>query len=181
MYQWFFNLDDCTFKAPCNKYRKVHFFNVTTTFRCVKSARIRSYSGPHFSHIFPQFGLNGVILVRIFLTFSLIRTEYEEICFPYSVRMRENAEKMRTRITPNTDTFYVVFVNLWNSQHKMKPQINLQLPNGVPTHMFCFPEQYGGTKKRYSSHKLVVTRSIYSIRTQLTMGVLHLISWMTSF
>ena len=132
MYQWFFNLDDCTFKAPCNKYRKVHFFNVTTTFRCVKSARIRSYSGPHFSHIFPQFGLNGVILVRIFPAFSLIRTEYGEILFwsaffphfhafglnmesgeilsisQYSVRMRENSGKMWTRITPNTNSFYAV-------------------------------------------------------------------------
>ena len=31
--------------------------------------------------------------------------------FPYSVRMRENAGKMRTRVTPNTDTFYPVYVN----------------------------------------------------------------------
>ena len=29
---------------------------------------------------------------------------------PYSVRMRENAGKMRTRITPNTDTFYAVAI-----------------------------------------------------------------------
>ena len=27
---------------------------------------------------------------------------------PYSVRMRENAGKMRTLFTPNTDTFYAV-------------------------------------------------------------------------
>ena len=27
---------------------------------------------------------------------------------PYSVQMRENVGKMRTRITPNTDTFYAV-------------------------------------------------------------------------
>ena len=52
----------------------------------------------------------GVILVRIFPAFSLIRTKYGEIlCIsPYSVRMRENAGKMLTRITPNMDTFYVV-------------------------------------------------------------------------
>ena len=30
--------------------------------------------------------------------------------FAYSVRMRENAGKMRNRITPNTDTFYVVCI-----------------------------------------------------------------------
>ena len=29
---------------------------------------------------------------------------------PYSVRMQENVGKMRTRITPNTDTFYAVYV-----------------------------------------------------------------------
>ena len=42
--------------------------------------------------------------------FSHIRTEYGEILriSPYSVRMQENAGKMRTRITPNTDTFYAV-------------------------------------------------------------------------
>ena len=51
-----------------------------------------------------------VILVRIFPGFSRIWTEYGEILriSPYSVRMRENAGKMRTRITPNTDSFYAV-------------------------------------------------------------------------
>ena len=52
---------------------------------CVKSVRIWSYSGPHFSRIFPHLGI------------SL-----------YSVQMRENAEKMRTRITLNTDAFHAV-------------------------------------------------------------------------
>ena len=43
-----------------------------------------------FSPHFPAFGLNT-----------------ERYCIsPYSVRMRENAGKMRTRITPNTDSFY---------------------------------------------------------------------------
>ena len=53
----------------------------------------------------------GVILVRIFPSFSCIRTEHGEVSIsPYSVRMRENAGRMRTRITPNTDSFYVVKV-----------------------------------------------------------------------
>ena len=54
--------------------------------------------------------LFGVILVRIFPAFCGIQTEYGDmLCIsPYSVRMRENAGKMRTRITPNTDTFYAV-------------------------------------------------------------------------
>ena len=38
---------------------------------------------------------------------SCIRTEFEEISIsPYSVQMQEI--KIRTRITPNTDTFYPV-------------------------------------------------------------------------
>ena len=51
-----------------------------------------------------------VILVRIFPVFSGIRTEYREILRipPYSVGMRENAGKMRNRITPNMDSFYTV-------------------------------------------------------------------------
>ena len=45
-----------------------------------------------------------------FPKFSRIGTEYGEILrvSAYSLRMRENARKMRTRITPNTDVFYVV-------------------------------------------------------------------------
>ena len=50
---------------------------------CVKSVRIRSYTGPHF----PAFGLNTE-------RYSRIQTE---------------CGKMRTRITPNTDTFYAMF------------------------------------------------------------------------
>ena len=54
---------------------------------CVKSVRIRSYSGPHF----PAFGLN---------------TER----FTESLRIQSECGKMRTRITPNRDTFYVVIM-----------------------------------------------------------------------
>ena len=56
--------------------------------QCVKTVRIGSYSGPHFSRIFPN----------------------PDWISPYSVRMQKNARKMRTRITPNTDTFYAVEV-----------------------------------------------------------------------
>ena len=49
--------------------------------------------------------------------------------------------------TLQVDFFIVTaaFVNLRNSHHKIKSQNNLQLANGVPTHMFYFQEQYGGT------------------------------------
>ena len=48
--------------------------------------------------------------------FFRIGTEYGET--PYSVPMRENAGKMRTRITPNTDTFYAL--NLINVPTRYK-------------------------------------------------------------
>ena len=53
-------------------------------------------------------------MVRIFSAFSRIRTEYGKILriSPYSVRMRQNAGKMRTRITPNTDTFLAAFITI---------------------------------------------------------------------
>ena len=38
------------------------------------------------------------------------------------------------------------FANLRNSCHKIKSPNNLELPNDVPTHIFYFPEQYGGTQ-----------------------------------
>ena len=51
------------------------------TLHCVKSVRIRSYSGPHFPRS---------------------QTEYGEI------RIQSECGKMRTRITANADTFYAV-------------------------------------------------------------------------
>ena len=56
----------------------------------------------------------GVILVRIFPAFSRIWTEYGDIphISPYSVRISENAGKMRIRIPLNMDTFYAVSILL---------------------------------------------------------------------
>ena len=36
-----------------------------------------------------------------------------------------------------------VFVNYWNS-HRIRYQENLEIPTGVPEHIFDFPDQYGG-------------------------------------
>ena len=55
---------------------------------CIKSVHIRSYSGPHF----PAFGLNTQT-------------------YKVSLRIQSECEKVRTRITPNTDTFYAVKVS----------------------------------------------------------------------
>ena len=54
--------------------------------RCVKRVHIRSYSGPPFSRIRNECG-------------DILRIS------PCSYRIRENAGKMRTRITPNTTLF----------------------------------------------------------------------------
>ena len=79
---------------------------------CVKYVRFGSYSGPHFSRIFSHSDWILEIL-RISL---------------YSVRMRENAWKIRTRITPNTDTFYAV---------KCKKKNKSQIWHIVVPHMWC--------------------------------------------
>ena len=56
-------------------------------YHCVKSVRIRSYSGPYFT----VFGLN----TERYGVFFRIQSEYG---------------KIRTRITPNTDTFHAVYI-----------------------------------------------------------------------
>ena len=60
----------------------------------VKSVHSRSYSGPYFCRIFPH----------------LDWIWGDTSTSPYTVRMRGNAAKIRTRITPNTDTFYAVLI-----------------------------------------------------------------------
>ena len=54
--------------------------------RSVKSVRIRSYSGPHFAIFVLNMERYGV-----------------------SLNIQSKCGKMRTRITPNTDTFHAVF------------------------------------------------------------------------
>ena len=62
------------------------------TRHCMKSVRIRSYSGPHL----PAFGLNAVR-------------------YGVSLRIQFKCGKIRTRTTPNTDSFYAVrFLSIEN-------------------------------------------------------------------
>ena len=60
-------------------------------FHCVKCVRFRSYSGPHFSRIFPHL--------------DWIRRDTISVFSPNAGK----CGKMWTRITPNTDSFYAVF------------------------------------------------------------------------
>ena len=40
------------------------------------------------------------------------------------------------------------FVRLWNS-HRVRQQKDLELPTGIPDHMYAFPENYGGESKGF--------------------------------
>ena len=51
--------------------------------------------------------LRFAFIIYIFPTFSAFRLNTERHS-PYTVRMRENAGKIRIRIISNTDTFYAV-------------------------------------------------------------------------
>ena len=68
---------------------------ISLTPHCVKSVHIRSYYGPHF----PAFGLN---------------TERYSV----SLRIESKCGKIRTRITPNIDTFYTVPLYHFHSLHR---------------------------------------------------------------
>ena len=81
------------------------------TLHYVKSIRIGSYSGPHF----PAFTLN---------------TER----YGVSHRMQSEHGKMRTRITPNTDTFYAVlcmkklaYLCRLQSHHQLQDALDVDL------------------------------------------------------
>ena len=74
-----------------DSYSKTSIFETSytklTKLHCVKSVPVRSYSSPHF----PAFGLN---------------TERYYV----SLHIQSKCGKMRTRITPKTETFYAVLL-----------------------------------------------------------------------
>ena len=67
-------------------FQTLIYFSWVITFHCVKTVRIRSFSGPYF----PAFWLN---------------TKW----YGVSLRIQSKCGKMWTRKTPNTDTFHAVF------------------------------------------------------------------------
>ena len=70
---------------------RTKFFLIWYLTHCIKSVRIRPYSGPYFL----AFGVN---------------TE----TYSASLYIQSECEKIWTRITPNTDTFYAVTIpNIW--------------------------------------------------------------------
>ena len=55
------------------------------------------------------------------------------------------------------------------SIYKIGSQNNLQLPNGVPTHMFFFPEQHGATQKSIQITNKLVQEEPLNRDSALTM------------
>ena len=101
----------------CYFFQLLHHISMI---HCIKSVRIRKYSSPHF---------------------SLIRTEYGEkrSISPYSIRMRENARKMPTRITSNTDAFYAVIVFIFIGNLDISRLVSaLPLVSLLTLQKFCF-------------------------------------------
>ena len=83
-------------KVPLTKFQ-LHGYSgafPNFTLHCVKNVRIRSYSGLHFSRIFPH--SDWIWRDRKYLSL-----------------FSPKAGKMPTRITPNLDTFYAVNVALF--------------------------------------------------------------------
>ena len=90
---WILKVLHFLYKTYCNAFLIWHLSTPPlinhAAWHCVKRVSIRSYSGPNF----PAFGLN---------------TER----YGVSLRIQSECGKIRTRITPNTDTFYSVWKSL---------------------------------------------------------------------
>ena len=75
---------------------------------CVKSVHIRSFSGPHC----PTFGLNT-----------------EE--YSVSLRIQPKCWKIRTRKTPNTDTFHIVMTSILVKSTHFMPVVSFNVLGGI--------------------------------------------------
>ena len=104
------------------------FCKCGSTTHCVKSVRIRSYSGPHF----PAFGLN---MER----------------YSISLRVQSECGKMRTKIIPNTDTFCAVTLSNCTSMWVLQRLNNLHIKT-LFTDSFYSCESVTFIKNYFSEH-----------------------------
>ena len=95
-------------------------FLMSMKLNCVKSVRIRSFSGPHF----PAFGLN---------------TERYGV-YGVSLRIQSKFGKMRTRKTPKTGTFHEVLFSLIKAALYVLPIRDF--PLATPATLFLKDEQF---------------------------------------
>ena len=86
-----------TIKVLHMKHRR--FSKILKRLTPIFTASKVSIFGVTLVHVFPHFPAFGVNTERYWVS-------------PYSVWLPENAGKMRTRITPDTDTFYEVLLSL---------------------------------------------------------------------
>ena len=109
----------------------------TKTKYCVKSVRIRSYSGPYF----PAFVLNTEI-------------------YGISLRIQSECGKILSRITPNTSTFYAVFsfCFLPNNMH-----FALSSPKRILSLYLSIRLAIGGIKTKISFCLFMVSMETYSM------------------
>ena len=90
--------------------------NTGNDYHCVKSVHIRNYSGPYF----PVFEL---------------KTERDGV----SLRIHSEFGKMRTRITPNTDTFHAVhFIHFRGTFFQAHLGLGIIRKQGLPTLSYQF-------------------------------------------
>ena len=84
-------------------YHLLQEWNSIKAFHCVRSVRIRSFSGPYF----PTFGLK----TERYSVFSRIQTENGEILriSPYSVRMRENTDQKNSEYGHHSGSVFLGF------------------------------------------------------------------------
>ena len=92
-------------------YKNQSLFNIL---HFVKSVRIRSFSGPHF------------------LAFGLTTERYS-----VSLRIHSECGKMRTRIIPNTDTFYSMDANYFRQKFHHRCLSGSGIRLAVSNHETC--------------------------------------------
>ena len=99
--------------------------NMEIMYDCLKSVRIRSFSGPYF----PPFGLN---------------TERYSV----SLRIHFKSRKIRTRKTPNTDTFYAVYLFQFKAQLNVPASCQTSCPSAInPFRNLLFSDIFRGYRK----------------------------------
>ena len=97
----------------------------------------------------------GVILLGIFPAFSHIRAEYGE----YLSVFRPNVGKMRTRITPNTGTFYAVIQASLNLSMMSTSSCNHYINWSYPSCLMNVTNQAVTTRRQQTFYNFLLLRT----------------------
>ena len=77
-----------------------------------------------------------------YFKFQLKDLLYEQQCDPHNDLHRQMLANV---YVPVLQRECDIFLNNWNN-HRIRIQKDLELPSGVPNHLFSFPERYGAEK-----------------------------------